>query len=462
MKIERKIIVSNGFTMLLIVLIGLMGYQNLNVILTKLRFIEIASDLNAGLLEMRLSEKNFFLYGDSRELLEMDARLIVTKAKIIRSEAEIVPAIGEKNFAALLARLHAYAAALHALRSGGADPQQAGAELRAKGQALREYSIEITEIEHKTVNEIVSTSYRIMFLSFAICFVLALAVSYGISQGILRSLRQIGAVAHAISRGNFQRIDATRSGDEIESVITAINSMSEELEKREEQLIQSKKLASLGILTAGVTHELTNPVNNISMIAQNFLELYDKLPREKQLDMVSQIDGETARIKSVITNLLNFSKPQGTKLARADLNAIIRKTMGLVQNMLHVSDIGCELELAGTLPPVYVDEHQIQQVLVNLIVNAVQAMQAHGRLAIGTRAVADESKVEFTVSDNGKGIPPEYLSNVFDPFFSTKGVEGTGLGLSVSYGIIKNLSGEIRVQSEVGTGTTFTVSLPSG
>jgi len=461
MNIERKIILSNAFTMLLIVLIGLMGYENLNLILTKLRFIEIANDMNAGLLEMRLSEKNFFLYGNEGALAEMESRLIATEATIGRSEAEIVPAIGEKNLAALLERLHAYAAALHALSSGVTDPQQAGAELRAKGQELREYSTKIAEIEHKTVNEIVTTSYRILFLSFAICFVLALAVSYGISHGILRSLRQIGVVAHAISQGNFQRIKAPRSRDEIEAVITAINSMSEELEKREEQLIQSKKLASLGILTAGVTHELTNPVNNISMIAQNFLELYEQLPREKRLEMMSQIEGETGRIKSVITNLLNFSKPQGTKLAKADLNAIIRKTMGLVQNMLSVSDIDCELDLAEPLPPVYVDEHQIQQVLVNLIVNAVQAMHPHGRLSIGTRAAAGEPKVEVTVRDNGKGIPAEYLPNIFDPFFSTKGVEGTGLGLSVSYGIIKNLSGEISVQSEIGTGTTFTVSLPS-
>jgi two-component system, NtrC family, sensor kinase len=461
MKIGRKIIVLNAVTMLLIILIGLMGYQNLNLILTKLRFIEIATDLNADLLEMRLSEKNLFLYGDHGALMEMEARLIVTEAKINGSEAQIIPAIGKKNLAALQQRLHAYATALHTLSSGRADPQKAGEELREKGQELRAYSIELTEIEHKTVNEIVATSYTVLFLAYGICFLLALAVNYGISQGILRSLRQIGTVARSISQGNFQRIKASRRGDEMDAVITAINSMSEELEKREEQLIQSKKLASLGILTAGVTHELTNPVNNISMIAQNFVELYEQLPREKQLEMVSQIEGETGRIKSVITNLLNFSKPQGTKLAKADLNAIIRKTMGLVQNMLHVSDIDCELDLTEPLPPVCVDEHQIQQVLVNLIVNAVQAMQPQGCLTIGTRAVAGDSKVEVTVGDNGKGIPPEYLPHIFDPFFSTKGVEGTGLGLSVSYGIIKNLSGEIGVQSEIGKGTTFTVSLPS-
>ena len=461
MKIERKIILSNGFTMLLIILIGLMGYQNLNVILTKLRFVEIADDLNAGLLEMRLSEKNYFLYGDARELMEMEARLIVTEEMVARSQAEILPAIGEKNMAALLARLHAYAAALRALRSGEVEPRQAGLDLRAKGQELREYSREISWLERKAVNEFVTHSHGILFLSFGVCLLLAFTVSHVISQEILRSMRQIGAVAQSISQGNFQRIKVPKSGDETEAVITAINSMSEELEKREEQLIQSKKLASLGVLTAGVTHELTNPVNNISMIAQNFIDLYDRLPREKQLEMMSQIDGETARIKSVITNLLNFSKPQGTKLAPADLNAIIRKTMGLVQNMLHVSDIGSALELAEPLPQVYVDVHQIQQVLVNLIVNAVQSMQPHGRLVISTRAVPGEAKVECSVSDNGKGIPPEYLSHIFDPFFSTKGVEGTGLGLSVSYGIVKNLSGEIRVQSEVGKGTTFTVSLPS-
>jgi signal transduction histidine kinase len=460
-KIERKIILSNAFTMLLILVIGLAGYENLNLILTKLRFVEIADDLNAGLLEMRLSEKNYFLYGDARALAEIETRLRDTEATIRRARAEIVPAIGEQNLATLLARVRAYAGALGELRGGGADPRQAGVVLRAKGQELREFSAQITALERKAVNGIVTGSQKVLFLSFAGCFLLAFVVSHVISQRIVRSLRQIETAAHAISQGNFQRIDPPRSADETEVVVRAINSMSEELEKREEQLIQSKKLASLGVLTAGVTHELTNPVNNISMIAQTFLELYEQLPREKRLEMVAQIEDETGRIKSVIGNLLDFSKPQGTRLEKADLNAIVRKTMGLVQNMLNVSDIATELALAEPLPPVCVDEHQVQQVLVNLIVNAIQAMARRGHLTIGTRAAADGAHVECTVADTGKGIPPEYLPHIFDPFFSTKGVEGTGLGLSVSYGIVRNLKGEIRVQSVVGAGTTFTVSLPS-
>jgi signal transduction histidine kinase len=461
MKIERRLILSNGFTMALLVLIGLVGYQSLNLMLTKLRFVEIADDLNAGLLEMRLAEKNYFLYGDARALAEIDARLLDTQATIERARSQILPAIGAENLAALLVRVRAYADALQALRSGLVDAEHAGGVLRAKGQELREFSGRITGLERAAVNRIVTTLQKVLFAAFALVFVAAFVVTHVISQRILRSLRQIENVAHSISQGTFQRIAGPPGRDELGLVVAAVNTMSEELEKREEQLIQSKKLASLGVLTAGVTHELANPVNNISMIAQAFLELGERLPREKQLEMVGQIEQETGRIKSVITSLLDFSKPQGTKLMRADLNAIIRKTMGLVQNMLTVSNIHTELRLVEPLPAVCVDEHQVQQVLVNLIANAIQAMERSGRLTLESRPVDGGARVEFAVRDTGHGIAAEHLPHIFDPFFSTKGVEGTGLGLSVSYGIIKNLKGDIRVDSVVGAGTTFTVSLPS-
>jgi signal transduction histidine kinase len=460
MKIERKILLSNSFNMILLVLIGLMGFQNLNLILTKLRFVEIADDLNATFLEMRLSEKNFFLYRDGRALGEIEERMQDTRLTIERAKGEIIPAIGEENFALLLARLRAYAAALQNIRTGSLDDQASEAVLRLKGQELREFSGRITTLERAAVNRIITLSEKILFLSFGTFFLMAVVVSHVVSQKILRSLREIEKVAHSIAQGNFQRINGFESRDEMGIVITAINSMSEELEKREEQLIQSKKLSSLGVLTAGVTHELTNPVNNISMIAQTFLELHDHLPREKQLEMVGQIEEETTRIRNIIRNLLDFSKPQGTRPGKADLNAIVRNTMGLVQNMLNVSDIATELALVEPLPAVCVDEHQIQQVLVNLIVNAIQAMPPRGHLLIGTRPGEGGDRAEVLVRDSGKGIPPEYLPHIFDPFFSTKGVEGTGLGLSVSYGIIKNHRGDIRVESEVGKGTTFVISLP--
>jgi signal transduction histidine kinase len=134
----------------------------------------------------------------------------------------------------------------------------------------------------------------------------------------------------------------------------------------------------------------------------------------------------------------------------------------LVQNMLDVSNIDTRLELADGLPQIPVDEHQIQQVLVNLLTNAAQAVESGGHVVVSTRSAHGGRTVEIAVGDDGKGILPEHLPHVFDPFFSTKGEGGTGLGLSVSYGIVKNHGGEIRVESAPGAGTTFTIELPVG
>jgi signal transduction histidine kinase len=243
-------------------------------------------------------------------------------------------------------------------------------------------------------------------------------------------------------------------------VITAINSMSEELAHREEQIIQSKKLASLGILTAGVAHEITNPLNNISMIAQTYDELYGSLSEKDRLEFMKKVDAETERIRKIVKNLLDFSKPKDANPKEADINAVIQKTLPLVQNMIDVSNIETTVKLEDGLPHLYIDEHQIQQVLVNLITNAVQATPAGGKLFISSRLEKGGDSVDITVMDTGRGISPEFLPHIFDPFFSTKGEGGTGLGLSVSSGIIKNHNGEIRVASKVGVGTTFTIELP--
>jgi len=236
--------------------------------------------------------------------------------------------------------------------------------------------------------------------------------------------------------------------------------MSEELSHREEQIIQSKKLASLGILTAGVAHEITNPVNNISMIAQTYSELYDKLSEHDRIEFMNKVDAETERIRKIVKNLLDFSKPKDAHPKEADINVVIHKTLTLVQNMIDVQNIDTIVNLENGLPHLFIDEHQIQQVLVNLVTNAVQAMPAGGKLFIASRLAKQGNSIEITVMDTGKGIPPEFLPHIFDPFFSTKGEGGTGLGLSVSYGIIKNHKGEIRVASKVGVGTTFTIELP--
>ncbi|HEY6010271.1 MAG TPA: ATP-binding protein [Nitrospirota bacterium] len=459
MKIEKKLILSNIINGAFIILIGLFAFQNMNLVLTKLRFVEIADDLNASFLEMRLSEKNYFLYHDRSALAEIQEKIKNTDLAIQGVRDDIQRAIGRTDLDKLESLLHNYADAVD--KAVAESPEQGQVRLRAEGRKLKEFSDSVTHLERKRVNEIILDSQRILIFSFLAVLFAALLLGHFISQKIVRSLREIEKLARSISEGNFNKIEGVIYNDELGSVINAMNSMSEELSHREDQIIQSKKLASLGILTAGVAHEITNPLNNISMIAQTYAEIYGKLTEQDRLAFMQNVDGETERIRKIVKNLLDFSKPKDIHPTEADINTVVRKTLTLVQNMIDVSNIDTKIKLDDGLPPVHVDEHQIQQVLVNLVTNAVQAMSAGGRLYIATRLRNSAGSVEITVMDTGKGISPEFLPHIFDPFFSTKGDGGTGLGLSVSYGIIKKHGGEIRVESKVGVGTTFTVELPA-
>ncbi|MDA8418202.1 MAG: ATP-binding protein, partial [Desulfobacteraceae bacterium] len=194
---------------------------------------------------------------------------------------------------------------------------------------------------------------------------------------------------------------------------------------------------------------------------QTYVEVYDHLAKEQRLGFMEQIEEQTERLRTTIKSLLDYAKPKQQQLEEKQLSEVIQKTLNLVRNMLDVSSIKLRLDLAENPPPLYIDEHQIQQVLVNMATNAIQAMKPGGELKIATRHLPDAEEVEITISDTGKGIPPELLDHIFDPFFTTKGDAGTGLGLWVSYGIIKNHQGSIHVESAVGRGTAFTITLPT-
>ncbi len=460
MKIERKIVLSNVFNIALIVLTGLFAFQNMNRVLTKLRFVEIADDLNASFLEMRLSEKNYFLYMDNTALERIRSNIDQTRRSIDSLRTYIVPAIGDSDLKHLEALLESYSRAIEQAAKQGTADMRIESLVRTEGKRLKEFSETITHLERRRVNDLILSSQKVLLYSFGAIFLIAVLVSHRVSQKIVRSMREIEKLAKSISQGNYNRIEGRQTNDELGAVMSAVNSMSEELRDREEELVQSKKLASLGILTAGVAHELTNPLNNISMIAQAYIELYDHLNPEDRISFMKKVENETERIREIVKNLLDFSRSKEPKLGAADANAVARKSVKLVQNMLEVSNIDTRLNLEEGLPRIFIDEHQIQQVLVNLLTNAAQAMGDGGRLMVSSRPGRHGESVEIAVTDTGKGILPEHLPHVFDPFFSTKGEAGTGLGLSVSYGIVKNHGGDIRVDSKPGAGTTFTIELP--
>lgn len=461
MKIEHKIYLSNAVHILLIVLIGSFALQNLNQILTKFRFTVIAEGLNATFLEMRLAEKNYFLYGDAEALANIRGKIEQTGTTLLQLRHDITRAVGTEKYDRLQGYLEQYAVLVAALDSDRPPDPVARHKLRQTGQNLKTFSENITALESERIGAIIVHSKNILLYSFWAVVLFAFLFSYLIVHNIGQSLRKIVDLTRSISKGNYQRIEEKPSSDEMGAVISAINAMAGELRKREQEIAQSKRLASLGVLVAGVAHELNNPLNNISMIAQTYAEVYDGLSREERIGFMVRVDEETERLRLIIHNLLDYAKPKEQHLARSAANQVIQKVLALVQNMLDISNIRIRLALADDLPDIYIDEHQIQQVLVNMVTNAIQAMGQGGELRLASRYLAGEDEIEIEIADNGKGIAPEFLEHIFDPFFTTKEESGTGLGLWVSYGIIKNHQGNIRVTSQVGVGTTFVITLPS-
>lgn len=231
----------------------------------------------------------------------------------------------------------------------------------------------------------------------------------------------------------------------------------------EMQLVRSARLAAVGEMAAGVAHELNNPLTTVA----GFIELVlDELPEDaSQRQDLELVLREAKRARGVVRRLLDFSRPTDNLRIRTDLNELVSEVLTLVQHLIRTNGVTLQVELSEDLPWIAVDPNQIKQVLLNLVHNALQAMPRGGLLSVSTK-LAEREAVEFltvTVRDNGIGIHPEHLERIFEPFFTTRPVgSGTGLGLSVSYGIVNEHGGILEVESQLGQGSCFTVWLLVG
>jgi two-component system NtrC family sensor kinase len=243
----------------------------------------------------------------------------------------------------------------------------------------------------------------------------------------------------------------------------------EETDRLNEQLMQTGKLASIGELSAGVAHEINNPLAIISTERQILLDSEKQTPdlphgfRAQLADSLSQIDIQTRRCKRITGNLLRFSRRTTSVTEPLNLNAFIQEVVDLMEREAKVNGIKFATKLSPDLPTMVSDVSQLQQVFLNLITNAVDAHseKPYGRIDIATRLSDDGLGALLCITDTGSGIPPEFLDKIFDPFFTTKPVgKGTGLGLSICYSIIQRLGGRISVKSGIGEGTRFDIFLP--
>ena len=239
---------------------------------------------------------------------------------------------------------------------------------------------------------------------------------------------------------------------------TRVEERSNELKKVQHQLVRSEKLASLGELVAGIAHEINNPLTGILMYA-SLVQHDDRLDPVFKSD-IAIIVRETERCARIVNGLLDFSREKSPKKKLSSITAIMNATLALVKSQSIFLNINIQTEYAPDLPDISVDPNLIEQVFVNMVLNAGQAMPNGGDLNIRIGTMSDNESIAVEISDTGYGIPEENLKKIFDPFFTTKENKGTGLGLSVSYGIIESHGGTIEVQSELGVGTTFTILLP--
>ena len=315
--------------------------------------------------------------------------------------------------------------------------------------------------------------------------VIVVLLYFFITSGITRPLREMAAATGKIADGDLSVELSSKSKDEIGQLAQSFNYMlvrlkqarkeledygrvledkveerTQQLTKIQDHLIQSEKMASMGQLAASIAHEVNNPLSGALIYNQLIAKKITRgdFNREAILDYLSKMEHELSRSTKLIRSLLDFGVQTEPKIKEVNVNEVLNRALELGIHAGSKENTRVEKDLQS-LPTFMVDPDQLEQVFVNLIMNALQAMPAGGKLTL--RTFLENRELKIAVQDTGCGIPPENLSKIFTPFFSTKKeVKGVGLGLSVAYGIIQGLKGRIEVESKVGEGTTFTVCLP--
>jgi len=283
---------------------------------------------------------------------------------------------------------------------------------------------------------------------------------------ITRPVEHLASATRMIGKGQFNVHVPPETNDEIGSLAGSFNQMTAELQHRDQalqeaqaKLVQSEKMAAFGQLGAGIAHEVKNPLAGILASAQ--ISRMEVDPDTQVYKDLGLIEKETKRCKTIIDNLLKFARQEKAIKTTVKINAVIEDAIAIVNHQLELNKVKLQTHLEPDLPLIFGNPNQLQQVFMNMMINAQQAMDGTpGSLTVSSRRAADD--IEIVFADTGPGISEEARKKLFEPFFTTKPAgKGTGLGLSVSFGLIEEHGGEVVVESEVGQGATFIVSLPA-
>ncbi|MGE5893260.1 MAG: sensor histidine kinase [bacterium] len=514
MSLRNKIIFSFLISSAVIAVLAITSYIHFIEIKREIRFLEFSDTIRSKSLQLRRHEKNFFLYRERGEAANVhaytkDLRAIVSQGRqeyrtgtleslekkiedyeVRFNRIESLAAVFQKEFDRLKPSLSRHAAFFTLIEStilerplvnaellGNIVPKRPDAlvqnltdldgeitALRKTGEEIISLSKDIDRVAREKADRAISDSQRATLFLFPLFLAVGLVALFLTVQSIVKRLAILRAAIEQTGKGTFAALTIPGKQDEVGVLMLTFNKMEEdliardqELRQKSEELLQSKKLASLGTLASGVAHELNNPLNNIYLAAQILSkemagESYPPLIRETVEDIFSQ----TQRVKRIVSDLLEFAREKAPELKRINIAGLIEDVLSRVVQASSFSGIALEVDMPHDVE-VSADRLLLEQVFINLFSNAADAMAGRGTLGISIRR--SDGAVRIRVSDSGKGVRPDDMPKIFDPFFTTK-EKGTGLGLSIVYNIMKKHNGSIDVKSEPGKGATFTLTLP--
>lgn len=429
----------------------------------KIRIIESFYELNQKVLEIRRHEKNYFLFNDRKDLLnaldyvdQVRASIVAVKAVLLENQIEL-----ESLYNKELGQYESISRHLLQDNLSAKNKQSLESALRKHGQDITRIIFDMDTRARVRVEREVAGYQKSAVLILVLAVALGSVLILYMMRWIMRPLAAIREASARIMQGEMASIpvnDEVRCSVEGIELVNSLNLMLHALNMKQSQLVQSEKLAAIGKVTAGIAHEINNPLNNISLTAEVLLEDLPNLECSERMDMVRDILVQSDRAREVVHHLLEFSRTRKSNtMELVDLVALVENSIPLVKNQFRLAGIVYHYDHPDQSVLVSGNPNHLQQVLVNLMLNAVQAMQPDGHLDLAVGG--GETEAWIVVSDTGAGISPEALTHIFDPFFTTKN-EGTGLGLSLSYAIVKDHGGDIVVESEQGKGTTFRLTFP--
>jgi signal transduction histidine kinase len=433
----------------------------------KMALIEKFDDFRESILEMRRYEKNFIYFKDAGSLNETVFYFFRIEDFSRDLAKDIVRVVGADKFSEFQNDLTDYKSILdQSMKRVKSGKTELNVErIRTKGKKMVDFANELIIAKRQRIQKAINRIgiIPVVFLvSFIVFVVLILQL---ISKGILKPVALMQQATEEAARGTFKPIVyASEREDEVTHLIETFNEMAKQLETKQEQLLQSRKMASIGTLTSGIAHELNNPLNNISLTAESLMEDFTEMTAAEASEMMLEILAQADRAGQVVKNLLEFSRTERPLLLELCIDDVLDRTMKLIKNQIMVTGIHLKRENSKDLPPIKGRSQDLQQAFINILLNSIQAMKdLSGDNIITLRTgLGPDGYIRIDFSDTGVGIKPEDMKHIFDPFYTTKPVgRGTGLGLSLVYGIIRTHGGYVEVKSDINIGTTFSIYLPT-